>query len=187
MSIGVLITGLVGYYVSMMFTIPASLLIGLFICQLALIFIINKSPKEIYFFIFAIFEGVFFGSILAHFNQGDLILAFVSASALFAVLAIIGATTKKDLTSWGTVLIATLITLLIVIVINIFIQSSLMTLLIAGAGVILFSLLTIYNTNQIKKRGDNQHNVVTGALLLFLDFINLFLFILQLITGFGKK
>lgn len=115
--------------------------------------------------------------------------AFFVTAAAFGALSLWGYTTKRDLTPMGTVLIMAAVGLIIAMIVNMFIQSSVMGLVISVAGVIIFSLLTAFDTQRLKYSyyemgGDPRAlNVTTtfGALSLYLNFVNLFQFILSLI------
>jgi FtsH-binding integral membrane protein len=129
--------------------------------------------------------------ILLMYDLGTLTLAFVSTSALFGAMTIVGLTTKMDLTKWGTFLFMGLIGLLVAMLVNIFLRSSAFDLIISVIGVLLFTGLTAYDTQKIVRMasdpaiqaGDTtlmRKLSILGALSLYLDFINLFLFILRL-------
>jgi uncharacterized protein len=126
-------------------------------------------------------------------EPGALYAAFGTSAALFGTMSVIGYTTKADLTSWGTYLFAGLIGIILATVINWFIGSSALAFLISVGGVIVFTALTAYDTQKIKEmsehvqmQGDGNLAVklsVLGALTLYLDFLNLFLFLLQIFGG----
>ena len=96
---------------------------------------------------FAALEGIIFSSILLEFTAADITLAFVAAAVDFAVLALYGTRTKKDLSSWGRQALAALIAILIVSVVNIFLQSSLVEFVISIAGVLIFSVLSMWDAS----------------------------------------
>ena len=115
---------------------------------------------------------------------------FITAAA-FAVLSVYGYTTKKDLSGWGTFLFAGLIGIVIAMVVNIFLASSALQFAISVIGVVVFVGLTAYDTQQIKEmyfEGDGSEvaakKSIMGALKLYLDFINIFMMLLQL---FGER
>ena len=119
--------------------------------------------------------------------------AFLSTVVLFGTMSIFGFTTNMDLTKWGTYAFMGLIGLILVMVLNIFLQSSGLAFLISIIGVIIFTVLTAYDTQKIKEMSESYEiqsdgNLavkmsILGALTLYLDFINLFLFLLQIFMG----
>ncbi|MEQ8677720.1 MAG: Bax inhibitor-1/YccA family protein [Aggregatilineales bacterium] len=127
------------------------------------------------------------------YDPGALYGAFGTAAGLFGAMTIVGFTTNMDLTKMGTYLFMGLIGLVIAMVINMFIGSSTLGFLISIAGVVIFTALTAYDTQKIKQlsmnpeiqaNGDLAAKVsILGALTLYLDFINLFLFLLRIFAG----
>ncbi len=128
-------------------------------------------------------------------DLGDIYLALFSTSAMFGAMTIVGYTTETDLTQFGSILMMGLIGLCIAMLVNLFVGSSALYWMISIAGVIIFTALTAYDTQKIKNaaqqlemRGVSNtsaavHQVaLMGALMLYLDFINLFLFILRLMS-----
>jgi FtsH-binding integral membrane protein len=110
---------------------------------------------------------------------------FVAASA-FAALSLWGYTTKRDLSAWGSFLIMGVFGLIIAMLVNMFLKSSVMDMIVSGIGVLLFAGLTAYDTQKIRNiysevKGSDFRGkaIVMGALTLYLDFINLFLFLLR--------
>lgn len=126
------------------------------------------------------------------YTTGSVVTAFISTGTLFGAMSIIGATTKMDLTSMGTYFFMGLIGLFIAMIVNIFLASRALDFIISVAGVIIFLGLTAYDTQKINKMASApglQRSQATatrvsviGALVLYLDFLNLFIFILRL-TG----
>jgi FtsH-binding integral membrane protein len=122
---------------------------------------------------------------------GDIYSAFFSASSVFAIMAVVGYTTTTDLTKLGNILYIGLIGIVIAMVVNFFMQSSFMSYVISVLGVVIFTGLTAYDVQKLKRIGEGseigtastQKRAVYGALTLYLDFINLFLFLLRLIGG----
>lgn len=151
------------------------------------------------FFVFAGIMGFSLSLTLEYFvaNQpGALYAAFGSTAALFGAMTLFGLMTKMDLTSWGTYLFIGLIGLIIAMVFNWFIGSGALAFIISIFGVIIFTGLTAYDTQKIKQMTENPELMsdsnmvvklsVLGALTLYLDFINLFLFLLQIFGGGGE-
>ena len=107
----------------------------------------SSAMSNFMLFGFAALEGIIFSSILLEFTAADITLAFVAAAVDFAVLALYGTRTKKDLSSWGRQALAALIAILIVSVVNIFLQSSLVEFVISIAGVLIFSVLSMWDAS----------------------------------------
>jgi FtsH-binding integral membrane protein len=131
--------------------------------------------------------GLSFATIFAVFNMGSIVSAFMGAAILFAVMSGYGYFTKKDLSSMGQMMFVGLIAIVIASIVNIFIGSSVMTMVISALAIIIFLGLTAYDTQQIREAVsvDTGPAVeVSGALSLYMDFINLFLNLLQL---FGDR
>lgn len=170
-----------------------------FIVELGLVFwlsarVMQMAPGQaiVLFLTYAAVNGFTMSLILMAYTSASVGIAFISTASLFAAMSIVGATTKMDLTKWRTFLMMALIGLLIAMVINIFLASSAMDFVISVAGVLLFTALTAYDTQRIGRMAQapslsSDGALVTrvsimGALVLYLDFINLFIFILRL-TG----
>lgn len=152
--------------------------------------VLNQNPpKEIALMLlagFAAIMGLSFAAIFAVFTMGSIVMAFVSAAVLFATMSIYGYFTRRDLTSIGQFLFVGLIAVVIASIINAFVGSSLMTMVISAIAVIVFTGLTAYDTQKIREivSAESAGSVeVMGALTLYLDFINLFLSLLQLFGG----
>ena len=138
------------------------------------------------FWTFAVAMGLSLSSIFLVYTGTSIAQTFFAAAAAFGGLSLFGYTTKKDLSGFGTFLIMGVVGLLVAMLINIFLQSSVMQLAISGIGVLLFAGLTAYDTQKIKSiyfqvRGTDfvGKSVVMGALTLYLDFVNMFTFLLQ--------
>lgn len=206
MTLGLLVTAGVAYLTA---TTPALLgllrypfvVFGLFIVQLILVGTLAVAVRRLsvvaataIFFVYAAANGLTLSLIVLMYNLGTLTLAFVSTAALFGAMTIVGLTTSMDLTKWGTFLFMGLVGLLIAMVINIFLRSSTFDLVISVIGVLLFTGLTAYDTQRIVRMASDPNIQasgselarklsVLGALSLYLDFLNLFLFILRLMGG----
>ena len=151
---------------------------------------ISASIALLLFFVYAASLGLTLGIIVASFSsagqQASVVNAFVSASAIFAGAAIYGAVTKRSLASLGGILFMGLIGLIVAMVLNLFLGSSQLTWIISIVGVLLFTALTAYDVQRIQNgqlaiaTGSMEKAAVLGALTLYLDFLNLFLFLLRL-------
>jgi uncharacterized protein len=164
---------------------------GLLIGLLALVWYLSANITKmsfqsaaITFFIYALLNGVVLSSIFIVYTASSIFSTFFVAAATFGAMAIYGFTTKKDLTGLGSLLFMALIGLIIASVVNMFLQSSMMETIISYAGVLIFVGLTAYDVQKIKRMGEssNYHPnyAITGALALYLDFINLFLHLLRI-------
>jgi FtsH-binding integral membrane protein len=147
----------------------------------------SKSALQLFLHGFAALMGLSFSTIFVVYNLGSIVSAFMSAAVLFAVMSGYGYFTKKNLNSIGQYMFIGLIAIIIASVINIFIGSTVMQMVISAIAVIVFLGLTAYDTQKIREMvsvgGDTGKEEVAGALSLYLDFINLFLSLLQLFGG----
>ena len=146
----------------------------------------NKAALQIFLHGFAALVGVSFATIFVVYNMGSIVSAFMSAAILFGVMSGYGYFTKKNLDSIGQFLFVGLIAIIIASIVNIFIGSTVMQMVISAIAVIVFLGLTAYDTQKIRElvSYDNDGKAeVMGALTLYLDFINLFLSLLQLFGG----
>lgn len=135
--------------------------------------------------VFAVAEGLLFGPILCHYTQESLGLTFACTAGMFGAMSLFGAMTKINMSSWGRGLFMGLIGLIIAGIANAFWGNGMTELIISAAGVILFSILTAYDTQKLLQEGlygteeDRSKGAILGALSLYLDFINLFLYLLR--------
>lgn len=147
------------------------------------------------FLVYAGVNGISFGFILPRYTTGSVVGCFVSASAMFGVMAVMGYTTKKDLTSFGRIMMMGLIGIIIASLVNLFLKSGTMDYVISFIGVMVFTGLTAYDVQKLKRIGEGiefegtpavevKKRSIMGALSLYLDFINLFLMLLRL---FGRR
>lgn len=135
--------------------------------------------------VFAVAEGLLFGPILCHYTQESLGLTFACTAGMFGAMSLFGAMTKINMSSWGRGLFMALIGLIIAGIANAFWGNGMMDLIISAAGVIIFSILTAYDTQKLLQEGlygteeERSKGAILGALSLYLDFINLFLYLLR--------
>ena len=147
----------------------------------------SKGVAQLCLHGFAALMGLSFSMIFAVFNMGSIVSAFMGAAILFGVMSGYGYFTKKDLSSMGQMMFVGLIAIVIASIVNIFIGSTVMQMVISALAIIIFLGLTAYDTQQIREAVsvDTSPAVeVSGALTLYMDFINLFLNLLQL---FGDR
>jgi FtsH-binding integral membrane protein len=146
----------------------------------------SKSALTFFLHGFAALMGLSFATIFVAFNMGSIVSAFMSAAVLFGVMSVYGYFTKKNLDSIGQFLFIGLIAIVIASIVNIFIGSTAFQMAISACAVIIFLGLTAYDTQKIRElvsvENDGRAEVM-GALTLYLDFINLFLSLLQLFGG----
>ncbi|MDQ3139612.1 MAG: Bax inhibitor-1/YccA family protein [Pseudomonadota bacterium] len=147
---------------------------------------LSTGTAQLLFWAFATVMGLSMSSIFLVYSGQSIATTFFATAAAFAGLSLWGYTTKKDLSGFGTFLIMGVVGLLVAMVINIFLQSSALQLAISFIGVLLFAGLTAYDTQRIKSMyahvaGTDMmgKTVIMGALSLYLDFVNMFTFLLQ--------
>ena len=168
----------------------------LMIAQLGIVLGISAAISRIsatlalgLFFVYAASLGITIGLIVTAYTGESVATAFLSASAMFGAAALYGATTKRSLAGLGGILFMGLIGILVASLINIFLASSAVGWIISIVGVVLFTALTAYDVQRIQsgdlaaRAGSMEKAAVIGALHLYLDFINLFLFTLRLFGG----
>jgi uncharacterized protein len=149
----------------------------------------KMSKTSVQFFLhgFAALMGLSFSTIFVVYQIGSIVSAFMAGAILFGVMSFYGYFTKKDLTSFGSLLFVGLIAIILASIVNIFLASSVFQMVISAIAVIVFLGLTAYDTQRIRSEVSVENDgkmEVWGALSLYLNFINLFLSLLQL---FGNK
>ena len=168
----------------------------LFIAQIAIVVVISAAINRIsatvalgLFFVYAASLGITIGLIVSAYTTGSVVTAFLSASAMFGAAAIYGHVTKRSLAKLGGILFMGVIGLLVAMVLNIFLANDTITWVISLVGVVIFTALTAYDVQRIQsgelaaQTGSMEKAAVIGALQLYLDFINIFLFTLRLLGG----
>lgn len=172
----------------------------LFLAQFGLIWLISSrigtmsfTTATLLFIAYSLLTGVTLSSIFVLFTIGSIASVFFITAGTFATVSIYGFITKKDLSTWRSYLLMGLIGLIIASIVNWFLASELIYWIISYVGVIIFVGLTAYDTQKIKQLAsacyaeneETQNKVaLLGAITLYLDFINLFLYILRI---FGKR
>ncbi len=149
----------------------------------------KESTVQILFWTFAAVMGLSLSSIFIQYTGESVARVFFITSGAFGALSLYGYTTKKDLSGWGSFLFMGLIGILIASIVNIFVGSTALQFAISVIGVLVFAGLTAYDTQQIKNMyfqtgGSDGRLAIMGSLRLYLDFINLFIMLLQL---FGQR
>jgi hypothetical protein len=199
MSIAVLISMLVSYFVGsspelLQFFFTGVLKWIVIFAPLVAIFAISfmmekvdKQGAQLMLFGFSALMGLSFAMIFAVFTMGSIVSAFMGAAILFAVMSGYGYFTKRSLDSLGKFMFVGLIAIVIASIVNIFIGSSVMQMVVSALAIIIFMGLTAYDTQKIREEVSYETNGVAevrGALTLYMDFINLFLNLLNL---FGDR
>lgn len=151
---------------------------------------LSTGALQACFWAFSVVMGLSLSTIFLRYTGVSIAQTFFATSAAFVSLSLWGYTTKKDLSGWGTFLVMGLVGLIVAMIINIFLQSTAMHFVISAMGVLIFAGLTAYDTQKIKSMyayvaGTDMmgKTVIMGALKLYLDFINMFLFLLNFMGG----
>ena len=198
MTLGLGITGVIAYVIGnnpvLLSTIFGSgmqwlLIIAQFGLVLYLSARIHKMPTktaQVLFFLYSVLTGLTFSALFMAYTFESLARVFFITSSLFGSMSIYGYVTKRDLTGMGSFLFMGLIGLIITSVVNMFLQSSVLMFITSVIGVLIFTGLTAYDTQKLKHMyyqvGNSElaeNYAVSGALTLYLDFINLFLYLLR--------
>ena len=202
MALALLVTGFVAYFTagsaSLMETIVSSriLFFGLLIGELALVVYLTSAINRLsqtaaitVFLLYSLLNGLTMSVIFLVYTTGSIASTFFVTAGTFAAMSVYGYTTKKDLSSIGNMAIMALIGVIIASIVNWFLQSEMLYWIITYLGVAIFVGLTAYDTQKLKEIGSrgfvDQENMekmsILGALTLYLDFINLFLFLLRIL------
>ena len=200
MSVAVVISMLVSYFVGSSPELVQFFFTGLtkwvvifapLVCILTMSFAserFSKSGLQLFLYAFSALMGLSFATIFVIYSMGSIFTAFMGGAVLFGTMSIYGYFTKKDLTSVGSFMFVGLIAIVIASIINIFIGSTVLQMVISALAIIIFMGLTAYDTQNIRQIVSNDSDTgreeVLGALSLYLNFINLFLSLLQL---FGDR
>lgn len=201
MTLALAITGLTAYGVATSPTILSLIFsskvtfFGLIIAEFALVFAISGainrlslSTATLLFILYSVINGATLSSIFFAFSVATIGKVFFITAGTFGAMALVGYTTKTDLTSMGKLLFMALLGIIIASVVNMFVASSGLDLILSYVGVLVFVGLTAYDTQKIKQMcqaapdaGETtQKLALIGALSLYLDFINLFLYLLRI-------
>lgn len=168
---------------------------GLFAIELAIVWILVGRIENMSFFsafimfvIYSAINGITLSTIFISYDLGSIASAFYATAGTFGAMSLYGYFTKKDLSSWGNILFMGVIGLVIASIVNMFFANSTLYWIITYAGVIIFVGLTAYNTQNIKQAlEDAEENESTnkiallGSLSLYINFINMFLYILRIL------
>lgn len=206
MAIALALTGFTAFYVShnetmlqLVYGTPGAIMV-LFIAELGLVFFLSSRIQKLkattataIFTIYSILNGITLSYIFLAYTATSIVSTFMICAVTFLACSIYGMVTKRDLTSLGGFMIMGLIGIIIASVVNIFIQSSAMQMMISYIGVVVFVGLTAYDTQKLKTMAVTLPNNATGAMVrkgalmgalsLYLDFINLFIMLLHIFGG----
>mgnify|MGYP004621725665 FL=1 len=204
MTLALVITGFTAFGIAenpgLVYTIVTNRLLfwGLIIGEFALVMAIygaigklSATAATLLFVLYTIVNGATLSVIFLAYTMTSIASVFFITAGTFAVMAFIGYTTKTDLTSFGKMLMMGLIGIILATVVNIFIGSSMLNMMVSYVGVVVFVGLTAYDSQKIKNllyQVDNmseeaQKLALLGSLTLYLDFINLFLMLLRIFGG----
>nr|WP_314754959.1 Bax inhibitor-1/YccA family protein [uncultured Prevotella sp.] len=205
MALALALTGLTAYGIAnntnLAFTLISNraLFWGIAIAEFALVVFLSAriqklslSTATLSFLLYSVLNGVTMSIIFLAFTASSIATTFYITAGTFGVMAVYGYVTKTDLSKWGNILRMALLGLIVALVVNIFLQNSMLDLIISGIGVVLFTGLTAYDSQKIKTAlamqeypDENAQKIaLIGALNLYLDFINLFLYLLRF---FGRS
>ena len=210
MFLALLVTAVTAWLGATMFAYQISVLFSSNFTQLALIAVmfgivwvfsrkVFQNPAQAFGILmaYAVINGIFFSVIGLMFQFTMIASAFVTTAVLFGGMAFFGLVTKKSLASMGSILFGSVIALIIGGIINLFFFNSIVYMFLSVVGVIVFALLTAYDMNRLKAmyleyggQGNatmEQGLAVSGALSLYMDFINLFIYILRLFSIFSRN
>ena len=203
MALGLIFTALAGWVVANspalqdLFLGSKVMFFGLIIAEVVVVIAMSAAINKIstpvanlLFFLYSLLNGITMAAIVILFYPADIVVkTFLITSGVFLAMTIFGYTTKQDLSKMGSILVMALIGLIICSLVNIFLKSSTMDWIISIAGVAIFVGLTAWDTQKIKNQAamTDDQNVgklaTMGALSLYLDFINLFLFLLRIFAS----
>ena len=196
MFAGLLVTFLTGYIVSInenmlnnifstgAYWILILLELGLVIFLSARVMKMSKTGARVSFLLYSFVSGLTFGSVFVVYQIQSILLIFVAAALVFLIFAILGYKTNIDLTKFSTYLFMALIAMIICSLINIFIGNSTFDIVISAVTLLIFMGITAYDVQNVKRLSDSgvpeDNLMILGALELYLDYINIFLHLLEL-------
>ncbi len=200
MCFGLLVTFATGYFVSTSEVMLNNIYNGpgyiiFVIVELVLVFVLSSrvmkmkpTTAKVSFLLYSFVSGLTFASIFIYYAVSSIIYIFLAAAITFAIMALIGYTTKLDLTKMGSYLLFALIAAIIVSLVNIFLNNSMIYLIVSIVCVLIFIGITAYDVQKIKNLENSglpvENLAIYGALDLYLDFINLFIHLLSI---FGRS
>lgn len=175
------------------------IMIALIVAQFGLVIALSAAVHKMsaatatgLFLLYSALTGAMLSSIFVIYPIASIANAFLVTTGTFLAMSVYGTVTKRDLTAMGSFLFMGLIGIIIAMVVNIFLKSSMMDFIISCLGVLIFTGLTAYDTQKLRRFGESapledgtavRRGAIMGALTLYLDFINLFLMMLRLFGG----
>lgn len=200
MTAGLVLTAVIAYLTASNLDLArqvSSIRFPLLIVQLAVVFgmsfllpRINGFVAGVLFMVYAAITGLVFSGLLMVYSLPSVYLAFGTTAITFGAMSVIGYTIKRDLSGMGRFFLFAIIGLIVASILNIWIGGTVLSLGIAAVGVLIFAGLTVYDTQMLRNMalsgidGDNaEKGAIYGALSLYLNFINMFLFILRLFNS----
>lgn len=204
MAAGLALTAGVAYLTAQNEALAAQVMglrMPLVLAQLAIVFVLSLAAQRlssavagILFIAYAALTGLTFSSLLLAYSPSAVTAAFLTTAGTFAAMSVAGLVIKRDLSALGRFFLFAVLGLVIAMIVNLFVASSALTLGISIVGVLLFAGLTAYDTQMLRNlalsgiSGENaERAAINGALALYLDFINMFLFILRLFGFAGSS
>jgi hypothetical protein len=203
MTLGLLVTALTSWF---MLSTPAvmnifmgskAVFFGAFILELVLVFYLsaridklNTATSTVLFYLYSMLNGITLTPIFLFYTQTSIATTFAITAGTFGAMTIFGYVTRQDLSKMGSFLFMALLGLIVCLLVNLFVHNSMFELLISCAGVLIFVGLTAWDTQSIKRMAAQADQTTTGkvatmgALMLYLDFINLFIYLLRF---FGSR
>ena len=181
------------------FTTHSGVFIFLLIAEIILVGVLSARLERmslftctLIFFVYSILNGITLAPIFLIYTESSIATTFFIVSGTFAVMSLYGYFTKQDLTKWGSILFMALLGLIVATLINLFLGSKLVYWITTYAGVFIFVGLIAYDTQKLKEMNvignegteEDRKEAIMGALTLYLDFINLFIYLLRI---FGKR
>lgn len=181
-----------GFSVSLIMLIPLFLQLGVVIYLSSRLEKMSVMTSKILFLVYSVITGFTFSFLPSMYGIQNMFIAFAFTSVLFGSLVVIGATMKLDLTKYSTLIFGGLITLILMSLVGAFLNIATLDMVICYAGLFLFLIITAYDVQKIKRNyaiartsGDTLEKLsIYGALELYLDFINIFLYVLRIL---GRK
>ncbi|WWP01268.1 MAG: Bax inhibitor-1/YccA family protein [Candidatus Dasytiphilus stammeri] len=205
MTCGLLLTAFVAWYIAnnstLLFVIYSNKynVFGLILLQLGIVSILSSVTDKIsgilatgLFMLYSILTGITFSSIFLFYTYSSIANSFIVTSGMFGSMSLWSYSTKRNLSGIGSILLMVLVGFLLASILNIWLKSTQFMWLITYAGVLIFSVLTAYHTQHLKKIGEQinesdpenlRRYAIRGALTLYLDFINLFLMLLRILSN----
>ena len=204
MALALTITGLTAFVISqspeVMYAIASNKIVfwGLILGEFGLVMWLSAGINRmslltatLLFILYSVINGVTLSFIFLAYTMSSIASVFFITAGTFGAMAVLGYITKTDLSSFGKILFMALVGLIIATIVNIFLQSTGLQMICSYAGVLIFTGLTAYDTQKIKKMLANANDydeaahkyAVLGAFILYLDFINLFVYLLRIFGG----